>query len=131
MNKKTIALDFDGVLHVYDRGWQDGSIYGDVIEGAVEAVQALSKEYSLVIFTCRVPVTAVFNWVKEKFNLEIPVTNAKPHADMYIDDRGHHFQAWENTLYEIGYRAKSEFKVKDRLVAEAAGTYDDGKWERP
>lgn len=111
MDKRNcIALDFDGVLHTYDKGWQDGSIYGDPLPGAVEAVQALAKEYKLIIFTCRTPIDAVHEWVKLHFGLEIEVTNGKPHADMYIDDRGWYFQDWETTLHEVTTRSAKSFK---------------------
>ncbi|MGW3197137.1 hypothetical protein ACWDBD_21605 [Streptomyces sp. NPDC001118] len=31
---KAIGVDFDGVLHVYDKGWMNGEIYGEMMPGA-------------------------------------------------------------------------------------------------
>lgn len=106
--KKVIALDFDGVLHQYD-GWRDGTIYGDPVVGAVETLNRWKDKYNLVIFTCRVPIKDVREWVFEKFGFNIVVTNMKPHADLYIDDRGCRFEGdWNKTAsYVEGLDRKS------------------------
>ena len=53
---KTIAIDFDGVIHSYDKGWQDGSIYGKPIEGVFESIdEFIKKGYSVFVFSTRSP----------------------------------------------------------------------------
>lgn len=36
MSKKTICVDFDGVIHKYSKGWQGDVIYDEPVEGAKE-----------------------------------------------------------------------------------------------
>ena len=51
---KTIAIDFDGVIHSYDKGWQGGVIYGTPIEGVFEAIDGLIKDgYNVFILSTR------------------------------------------------------------------------------
>lgn len=103
--RKRIALDFDGVLHKYSRKWHDGTIYDAPVKGAVEAVKELAERFDLIIFTCREQPDEIKTWVKEHFGLDIAVTCGKPHADMYIDDRGYHFDgSWQRALAEVKRR---------------------------
>lgn len=51
---KSIAIDFDGVIHRYSKGWQDGSIYDEPINGCFEAIKELmDKGYAVFIFSTR------------------------------------------------------------------------------
>jgi hypothetical protein len=49
----TIAVDFDGVIHAYSRGWHDGTIYDDPIPGAVEGLKSLMGSLSVYVHTTR------------------------------------------------------------------------------
>ena len=124
LTKNTIAVDFDGVIHKYSRGWDDGSIYDKPVEGVHKALMELMRDYWVYIFTTR-SVGAVKDWMNEVFwgagemgfgtvampegthfwqggkGDEIAVSNRKLPAEFYIDDRGIKFINWEKTLKEI------------------------------
>jgi len=38
ITKNTIAVDFDGVIHQYSKGWEDGSIYDKPVKGVRQAL---------------------------------------------------------------------------------------------
>jgi len=104
IKKNTIAIDFDGVIHKYSKGWQGlDNAYDPPNEGAISAIRDLkSKGYRLVIFSSR--TTSVINeWLK-KYDLEEyfdDVTNTKIPAKVYIDDRAYHFETWGKTLKDL------------------------------
>lgn len=51
---KTIAVDFDGVIHGYSKGWQDGLIYDPPIAGSASTLSRLQRAgYRIVIYTTR------------------------------------------------------------------------------
>lgn len=53
---KTVAIDFDGVIHKYSKGWQDGSIYDEPTSGAFEYIASLMKDGNAVfILSTRSP----------------------------------------------------------------------------
>ena len=111
MGQQTIAIDFDGVIHKYSKGWQDGDIYDNPVDGALEAIQKLTyKNYKVVVFTARIEHGVVRDWIidelhkckalqGEPFKIEnITVTNIKPQAIAYIDDRAIRFTNWKDIL---------------------------------
>ena len=52
-NEKVIAIDFDGVIHKNSKGFYDGTIYDEPIDGVKKSLQYLSKNYILVIYSCK------------------------------------------------------------------------------
>jgi hypothetical protein len=101
--KKTIAVDFDGVIHDYSHGWCAGAVYGDPLPGAAEGLRKLSIHYKLVLLTARHNLTEVDAWLR-KHHLShyfADVTNRKPAAVVYLDDRALKFESWEQTLEDL------------------------------
>ena len=44
---ENIAIDFDGVVHTFDKGWHDGTCYGEPIEGSLEAIKKIAEKYDI------------------------------------------------------------------------------------
>jgi hypothetical protein len=104
-NKPTICIDFDGVIHSYERGWQGGDIYGEVVPGFFEWVERVRYDFKLVIYSSRSKadngVVAMSLWLGEKRNkwikegrrrdpveaLTFEFAHEKPAAWLTIDDR--------------------------------------------
>ena len=89
--RKTIVFDFDGVIHKYSNGWQDGSIYDEPVNGIKDLINELHKDYDIYIVTTRArdlgQQIAVEDYLK-KYNIEFDcVTSIKVPAQLYIDDR--------------------------------------------
>ena len=113
---KNIAIDFDGVIHQNSKGFHDGTIYDDPVPGTKEALEFLSIQYKLIIFTCKAkPGRPLVNgktgkeliqeWL-EKHNLDKYIeyiTHEKPRALYYIDDKAIKFINWKQTLGEVIY----------------------------
>lgn len=97
------AVDFDGVLHAYGHGWQGGEIYDEPTNGCAEALRRLSVRYELVVFTARHDLDAVRTWLREHHLLHYfaDVTNRKPAAAWYLDDRAVRYIDWGTALEEL------------------------------
>lgn len=112
---KNICVDFDGVIHKNSKGYYDGTIYDEPIDGARESLEKLSKKYDVVICSAKAKpdrglvngksgTELVWEWLKEhkmeKFVTK--VTAEKPRAVAYIDDKGITFQNnWKEILEEV------------------------------
>jgi len=102
-DKGSIGLDFDGVIHKYSKGWEDGSIYDEPIKGTEYAlVSLLDMGFDLFIFTARDNKNEIPKWLETNFEDKrihsIKVTDKKLPAQLYIDDRGLRFENWANSL---------------------------------
>ena len=110
-----IGVDFDGVLHNFDKGWHDGTCYGNPIEGSLEAIKELSDKWNIIIYTAKARpdrplvngkngVELVWEWL-EKYDVAKyidEVTHEKPRAEYYIDDKGIKFENnWKEILEEV------------------------------
>ncbi len=106
-----IGIDFDGVLHKCSKGYHDGTIYDDPIEGSLEAVKKLSKKYAIVVYSAKARhdrplvngktgVELIWEWLKKHgFGDYVKdVTAIKPRAICYVDDRAVNFQSWEQVF---------------------------------
>jgi len=115
-DKNNIAIDFDGVIHNSDKGWFDGTCYGEPLPGAIESIKELSKYYKIIIFTVKAkPDRPLVNgktgyelieeWFKKYgiFDYITEITHEKPRAFLYIDDNGFRFTNWIDTLKWIKY----------------------------
>ena len=104
MNKPILCVDFDGVLHAYDSGWQGADVVADgPVVGAIPWLLAATQYFDVQIYSSRSSqpggVEAMRNalcaWEQDHFNgmapgcivplLSFPAT--KPAAFLTIDDR--------------------------------------------
>lgn len=116
--RKTVCLDFDGVLHPYTKGWNGGRIDEPPLPETVNAVRLLDEHYSLIVSTVRDDLVPIRDYLLEFFHLHIVmaepveanftefgveisqsavvtrwpagttvITNRKPIASAYVDDR--------------------------------------------
>lgn len=67
----TIAVDFDGVIHAYSKGWQDGTIYDPPLPGAILGLRELMEQDSVFIFTAREP-EQVMPWL-EAYGFDVTI----------------------------------------------------------
>ena len=110
-----LCLDFDGVIHNDYLGFYDGTIYGNPIDGSIEAIIELSKKYKIVIYTCKAnpnrPLVndktgteLIWEWLDSHNikNCVSDVTYNKPTAIAYIDDKAIKFENWNQTFDSLG-----------------------------
>jgi len=114
-----IAVDFDGVIHKYSKGWHDGSIYDAPMDGCYDAMCNLrDRGHEIVIYSSRVlargakrgALDAMRSWLRvHKIPYDSIATEGKPAAHVYLDDRALRFTGdWEKTFWELLELADNE-----------------------
>ena len=108
----TIAIDFDGTLNSYDSGWTTPeSIPDPPVDGAKTAVeQYLKVGFKVVVFTARAETAggklAIELWLAKHGFPALEVTDRKPPARVYIDDKGFHFTGeWPSVEFVRKFRS--------------------------
>ena len=116
-NKKTICIDFDGVLAEWPEGEMKSDNFGDMISNADAGTALLKKKgFTIIIYTTRPVTDALKTWLKDN-RIEYDYINENPEqpenapieqgckikADIYLDDRGICFRGnWEWIMRDIG-----------------------------
>tara|TARA_R100001509_G_C4829175_1_gene202675 strand:+ start:153 stop:530 length:378 start_codon:yes stop_codon:yes gene_type:complete len=113
--EKTIAIDFDGVIHKYSQGFKGlHNVYDGPMNGVEDALKHFKKSgYRLIIVSSR-PVPPIKKWLKE-YNLDKyfdDVSNTKHPARYYIDDHAVRFDkdnenSWNLVLEKINMYEKT------------------------
>lgn len=111
-NKKNIAIDFDGVIHKCSKGYYDGTVYDDPIEGSLESLKRIKDMgFNIVIFSCKSRTDRpsvggkngtqmIWEWLEMHGvkDLITDVVSEKPRATCFIDDKGYRFENWKDTI---------------------------------
>jgi hypothetical protein len=125
-NKKSIAVDLDGVIIEYDGLWKGPEVFGPIIPGAIEGLKQLKEMgFTIIVYTTRNNCMAssmgdydaaeLTNMVRVLLDFfDIPydyISLFKPLAAYYLDDRAVRFTNWTKAVKDIKtmevYRAKS------------------------
>ena len=109
-----IGIDFDGVIHACSKGYHDGTIYDEPIAGAYEALERISKKYTIIMYTAKAKpdrglvngktgTELVWKWLEKNDMSKFvsKVTAEKPRAVCYIDDKGIEFSDWESCFQRL------------------------------
>lgn len=111
MTRKTICLDFDGVVHSYTSPWKDATHIPDPpVPGAFEWITAIMQHYYVAIYSSRSNqaggIEAMRYWLEQwgmspetVDSIQFPLT--KPAAHVTIDDRAITFTGHWPSLREI------------------------------
>lgn len=104
--KPILCLDFDGVIHRYSKGWQDGEIYDGVTDGFFEWLMKAQERFMVQVYSSRsrtpAGIAAMSIWLaeqaqqwraktKQELLLNLSFAHEKPSAFLTIDDRAIQF----------------------------------------
>jgi hypothetical protein len=95
--KPTLAVDFDGVLHAYDSGWQGADVVADgPVPGAMQWLSDVSGRFDVCIYSSRSKEkggvdamrNAIIRWMTDEI-----ATSGEYRADQYANRAAREFVA--------------------------------------
>ena len=104
--KKSIAFDFDGVIHSYVSGWQGyDEIPDPVVPGIKEVISKLKKDgYYIIVFSTRAMraegVDAMWRYLEDNEIYVDQITSDKQPWILLVDDRCLQFTGDTSNLYD-------------------------------
>src|SRR5690606_3471986 len=111
-HRKTLAIDFDGVIHAYTSGWRGAlEIPDPPVEGAIAWLEAAAERFDLAIFSVRAAhpgaIDAMRAWLRahdlaERVLERVRFPIQKPPAEVYIDDRAFRFEGTFPSFEALG-----------------------------
>lgn len=134
MNKPILCVDFDGVIHSYEKGWSSGEIYGSVVPGFFDWADEARAHFRLTIYSSRSKtpggIQAMRDWLIHQFAIARPTdppealaswfdfADEKPPAFLTIDDRCVRFNGswhsyWLRPATLLAYRPWNQPQVKN------------------
>lgn len=120
MTLPILCLDFDGVIHDYRRGWQDGEIYGDLTPGFWEWAVEAQKYFQLVVYSSRSKdkngELDMTRWLIDQGwpdVIKLTFAHEKPPAFLTIDDRALTFKGNWADFDPQGLRDFKPWMVED------------------
>lgn len=105
---QNICVDFDGCIHSYENGWQQGKLYGTVVPGFFKWALERQIDFKVNVYSSRSSDdtlrVAMKDWIYDNYkkeynnnNLKLYFPVKKPPSIVYIDDRGYRFNgSWED-----------------------------------
>jgi hypothetical protein len=109
--KKTICIDFDGVIHLYESGWKAHDIIEDGPHPeAFEMLAKYAEKFHVCVYSARskdeLGINAMLKWfrdhgMEEELLSKFQFPKQKPTASVYIDDRGWCFTGEWPTVAEL------------------------------
>ena len=104
-DRPPIAIDFDGVIHGYSKGFDDGTIYDGPTEDVAETITELKKKYYIYIHSQRTGTPEGIEAIRDyllKYNIPFDEISAtKPPAKFFIDDKAIRFKNWKQTVKDL------------------------------
>ena len=100
-NRKSVCIDFDGVLYSYESGWGvDGALVDGPVEGSMQFLIECVLTFNVNIYSCRsahkYQRKRMRKWVKRNLRQsgdldsyiykQIKFPKSKPLASLYVDD---------------------------------------------
>lgn len=126
----TVAFDFDGVIHKYSKGWQDGSIYDEISIDWVKVVNhLLDEKHNVFILTTR-PKRQIYKHFYNMFHSYCAMTGGKtddefssgfafrvmPFWERFFNNKKDHKDFKGKTIGICNHKAVFDVLIDDRVI---------------